>query len=79
MSDGGFHVKVLQVVLLVGDNAVDVAFTLEAVGHGGKKTIAIWWEIDANNRRRLVGEDVEKPRILMGKSERRHSLAGVHG
>jgi hypothetical protein len=60
-----FHGEVLEMLLLVGDDDVDVVGAAEAVVHGRKQAVGVRWEIDAYNLRTLVRDHVQKARILM--------------
>jgi len=66
--DGIFHVEELQVVLLVGDNNVDVVSATEAVVGYGKETVSIGWEVDSDDFGRFVGHDIEETGILVSEA-----------
>src|SRR5439155_23576103 len=68
VCNGGVHVEVLQVILLVGHNHIDIAGASQAMVGDGKEAVSIWWKIDAYHFRTLVGDDIQKPRILVGET-----------
>lgn len=43
VGNGVFHVEVLRVDLLIGNDYVDVVLASEAVVHGRKQAVGIWW------------------------------------
>lgn len=66
--DGGLHRQVLQVVLLVGDDDVDVVGRPEAVVHARQQAVAVGREVDADDFGGLVGYHVEEARVLVGEA-----------
>jgi len=62
------HVEELEVVLLVGDNDVDVALAGQAVVHGAEKTIPVRRKVDPDDFGGLVGDDVEESGVLVGEA-----------
>lgn len=68
VRDCRFHVEVLKVLLLVGDDDVDVAFGSQAVVHGAEETVAIRGKVDADDFRGFVGKDVEETGVLVGEA-----------
>lgn len=67
MRFGVLHVEKLQMVLLVGNDYIYVASTVKAVIHRAQETVSIRRQIDPHNLRRLVGNNVEKSRILVSE------------
>jgi hypothetical protein len=55
-------------LLLVGDDDIDVVHTAEAVVHHRKQGVAIWWEIDANYLWAFVGDNIEEAGVLVGEA-----------
>lgn len=55
-------------VLLVGDDDIDVVGTAETVVGDREETISIRWEVDAYDFRAFVGHDVEETWILVGEA-----------
>ena len=68
MSDRILHVQELQVLLLIGDDDVDVVDAAEAVVHGAEQAVAVWWEVDPNNFWALVRDDIKEAGILVGEA-----------
>ena len=68
VGDGGFHVEELDVVLLVGDDDVDVVGRAEAVVHCAEQAICIGWEVDSDDFWRLVYDDGEEAGVLVGET-----------
>ena len=68
VHDRVVHVEVLQVVLLVGDDDVDVVFRAEAVVHCAEEAVCVGREVDADDFGGLVGDDVEEARVLVGEA-----------
>ncbi|CRK12876.1 hypothetical protein BN1723_009833, partial [Verticillium longisporum] len=66
--DGLVHGQVLQVVLLVGDDDVDVVGRGEAVVHDGQQAVAVGRQVDAHHVGRLVDDRVEEARVLVGEA-----------
>ena len=66
--DGRFHVEILQMRLLVGHDDVDVIAAAQAMIRHAQQTVGIGRKIDAHNVRALVGDDIEKARVLMSKA-----------
>ena len=66
--DGRIHVEVLQVRLLVGHNHVDVLGTAQAVIGYAQQAVGVGRQIDADDLRTFVGDDVQKAGILMGEA-----------
>ena len=68
VGHGFFHGEVLQMLLLVGDDHVDVIARAQAmVGHA-EQAVRIGRQIDADHVRALVGDHVKKSRVLMGEA-----------
>jgi hypothetical protein len=63
-----FHVQVLQVLLLVGDDDVDVVAAAQAVIGDRQKAIGIGRQVDARDRRALVDHQIQEARILVGEA-----------
>ena len=63
--DGGVHVHVLQVHLLVGDDHVDVVLAPQAVIGDGQEAVHVRRKIDASDGRALVHHHVEEAGVLM--------------
>ena len=55
-------------VLLVGDDTIDVVLATEAVVHATQETVAIWRKVNPNDFGALVADDVQEARILMGEA-----------
>jgi hypothetical protein len=55
-------------LLLVGNNYIDVVGAAETVVSDRKEAVGIWWQIDANDLRALVANNIKESRILMGES-----------
>lgn len=55
-------------LLLVGNNYVDVVDRAEAVVHGAQQAVGIRRQVDADDIRRFVGDHVEKTWILVCKA-----------
>jgi hypothetical protein len=68
VGDGGVHVEELDVVLLVGDDNVDVVGGAEAVVHCAQQAVRVGWEVDADNFGRLVYDDREEAGILVSEA-----------
>jgi hypothetical protein len=68
VGDGGVHVEELDVVLLVGDDDVDVVGGAEAVVHCAQQAVCIGWEVDADNFGRLVDDDREEAGVLVSEA-----------
>lgn len=68
MLDGGVHVQVLEVILLVADDDVDVVVTAQAVVSGGEQAVHVRGQVDAGNLRILVNHNVDEARILVGEA-----------
>jgi hypothetical protein len=68
MLDGGVHVQVLEMVLLVGHDHVDVVAALQAMVDRREQGVDVRRQIDAGDLRILVDHDIQKARILMGET-----------
>ena len=68
VRDGLVHGHVLQVLLLVGDDDVDVARALQAVIGDAEQGIGIRRQVDAANIRALVDHHVEEAGVLVGEA-----------
>jgi hypothetical protein len=68
VGDGGVHVEELDVVLLVGDDDVDVVGGAEAVVHCAEQAVRIRWKVDADDFGRLVYDDREEAGILVSEA-----------
>ena len=68
VGDGGVHVEELDVVLLVGDDYVYVVGGAEAVVHCAQQAVCVWWEVDADDFRRLVYDDREEAGVLVSET-----------
>jgi len=68
VGDGVFHVEELKVVLLVGNNDVDVVDRLEAVVHGAEQSVGIRWEVDASDLWGLVANNIKETRVLVSET-----------
>ena len=55
-------------ILLIGDDDIDVVGTAETVVGDGEETISIGGEVDAYDFRAFVGHDVEETWILVGEA-----------
>src|SRR5471032_158784 len=68
MRKCSFHVKVLQVRLLVRDNHVDVVTRTQAMIHHAQQAVRIGRQVDAHDFGTLVRDDIEKTRVLVGET-----------
>jgi len=68
MRLGILLVQVLQMFLLVVDDAVDIVLALETVVHGGQHGVTVDGQIDSDDVGALVSEDVEETRVLVGET-----------
>jgi hypothetical protein len=68
VRDGGVHVEELDVVLLVGDDDVDVIGRAEAMVHCAEQAVCVGWEVDADDFGRLVNDDGEEAGVLVGET-----------
>lgn len=68
VRNSSIHVKVLQVVLLIGNDNVDVILAVETMVHDREKTVTVGREVDTDNLGGLVGDDVEETRVLVSET-----------
>lgn len=68
MGDSLLHGEVLEMLLLVGNNDVDVVFATKAVVHCREQAVGVWWEVDTDNLGTLVRHYVEEAWVLMRES-----------
>ena len=62
------HIQILQVRLFVGDDDIDVIGAAQTVIGHAQQAIGIRRQIDARHVRALVGDHVQKSRILMSEA-----------
>ena len=67
MADGGIHIHVLEVHLLVADDDVDIVLAAQAVVGHGKQRVGVRREVDAGDGCALVDDDVEEAGVLVGE------------
>lgn len=65
VRDGGLHGEELQVVLLVGDDDVDVVGRAEAVVHCAEEAVGVGREVDADDLWGFVDDDGEEAWVLV--------------
>src|SRR5262249_28788084 len=68
MRDGLVHRHVLKMLLLVGNDDIDIVGALEAMVSHAKQRVGVGRQIDAANVRAFVHDYVEESRILMRKT-----------
>ncbi len=68
VSDGVGHGEVLKMVLLVGDDDVDVIAGTQAMIGDAEQAVGVWRKIDACNGGTFVGDDIEEAGILVGEA-----------
>ncbi|KAG9954467.1 D-xylulose 5-phosphate/D-fructose 6-phosphate phosphoketolase, partial [Aureobasidium melanogenum] len=68
VGDGVLHVQILKVVLLVGNNNIDVVGGLQTVVHSAEKAVGIRRKVDTDNFRRLVGNNIEETGVLVSEA-----------
>lgn len=68
VGDSFFHVEELKVILLVGNNDIDVVDRLEAVVHGAEESVGIRWEVDASDLGGLVANDIKETGVLVSEA-----------
>src|SRR5262245_45658079 len=68
MRNGLIHIHVLQVLLLVADDDVDVVLAPQAVVGNRQQRIDVGRQVNSHNSGALVEGDVQKTRILVGKT-----------
>lgn len=66
--NGLFHLEILQMILLVGDDDIDVVVAAQAMVCHGKKTVSIRWKVDTDDFWALVGDNIEETRILVSET-----------
>ncbi len=66
--DGGVHIQILQVHLLVRNDDIDVVAASEAVVRDREQTVGVGGQVDARHFRALVRHNVDKARVLVSKS-----------
>ncbi len=65
MFDRRFHIQVLQMHLLVGNDHVHVVQASQAVVSDGEQAVGVGGQVDSDDVGTLVDHNVEKPRILV--------------
>src|SRR5215469_7878166 len=65
VGDGGAHIQILQVFLLVADDHVHIILAAQTVISDGEKAVHIGWQIDASDIGALVDYYIEKSRVLV--------------
>jgi hypothetical protein len=68
MLDGGVHVQVLQVILLVADDDINIVMAAQAVIGGGQQAVDIRRQVDASDMGILVHHHVQESGILVGEA-----------
>jgi hypothetical protein len=62
------HREVLQMLLLIGNNNVDIVDRAKTVVHDREQTVSIRRKVDADNLGTLVGNDIKEARILVSET-----------
>ena len=65
VDDRLLHVEILQVLLLVGDDDVDVVLAAQAVVGDRKQRVHVRRQIDPRDVRALVHDDIQEAGVLM--------------
>ena len=68
MDDGRFHVHVLGMLLLVGDDDVDVVLATQAVVCHRQQAVHIGWQVDADDGSAFVDDKIEEAGVLVGEA-----------
>lgn len=68
VRNSSLHVEVLQVVLLIGNDNVDVVFAFETMVHDREKAVTVGREVDTDDLGGLVCDDVEETRVLVSET-----------
>lgn len=55
-------------ILLIGDNNVDVVLRAEAVVSNRKQAVRVWRKVDADDFGRFICNDIEEAWILVGEA-----------
>ena len=63
-----FHIEVLDMVLLVGNDDVDVVGAAETMICDREESVSVRWEVDSHDFWALVCDNIEETRILMGEA-----------
>ena len=68
MFDGGIHIQVLQVLLLIAHDDVNVVGAVQAMVGDGKEAINVRGQVNPCHRWTFVQDYIEEARILVGKA-----------
>src|SRR5260370_20297025 len=68
MLDRGFHIQILKMQLLVGNDHVDIVLAPQAVIGYGQQTIDVGWKVNARDSSALIEHNVQESGLLVRKS-----------